>query len=70
MKGNPLEGGYKGFFMEESLRRAGSSNVPTSRNIDQLKKECPKGSKGRPESPLKKNNQKNLSSEEGRCEKQ
>ncbi len=37
-KDSPLEGGYKGFFMEESLRKAGSSNVPTSRNIDQLKK--------------------------------
>ena len=37
MKGNPLEGGYKGFFMEESLRKAEETSS-SSRSIDQLKK--------------------------------
>ena len=37
MKESPLEGGYKGFFMEESLRKAEETSS-SSRSIDQLKK--------------------------------
>jgi len=50
MKGNPLEGGYKGFFMEESLRKAEETSS-SSRSIDQLKKGVRRGAGGDRKAP-------------------
>ena len=41
-----MKDGYKGFFMEESLRKAESSAVPTSHDATKLKKRAGEGVQG------------------------